>query len=137
MRFPSFLFEKPSRPLVLGKIARSCLLAGVCFRSKCIAKCTPAKLECHPSKCTRSDDARCCILPRRHVAVRRSFSRREDIPPFEKRTLVVFALFSEGLEVRLVRARATKQRNRRHTRGNPSRCQTNLDHDLAFGRLLV
>lgn len=48
-RFPSSLSERPSRPL--GSRRNYAIVtggAGVRFRSKCIAKCTPARLECAP-----------------------------------------------------------------------------------------
>lgn len=74
------------------------------------SKCTPAKLECHPSKRTRSGGARCYIPPR-HAAFllpARETSlllKREDTRGFFP------SLFSE--ECVWIRAGATKQRNRR------------------------
>lgn len=106
-RFPSYLSERPSSPLVLGEITRSWLVAGVCFRSKCIAKCMPAKLECNPLKCTRSGGARCCTpLPplRRHP-----FSRGGGIPPFRERGYSwFFSPSSGGLRVRLDKSKSNQ-----------------------------
>ncbi|KYN41329.1 hypothetical protein ALC56_04481 [Trachymyrmex septentrionalis] len=59
--FPFFLFEALWSSAKLRD--RVCWLEFASARSA-----SPAKLECHPLKCTRSDDARCCIPPRRRVA---------------------------------------------------------------------
>lgn len=47
-RFPSSISERPSRPLGSSVKLRDRDWRGVCFRSKCIAKCTSARLECAP-----------------------------------------------------------------------------------------
>ncbi|KYN08206.1 hypothetical protein ALC62_00820 [Cyphomyrmex costatus] len=56
----SFFFLKNHRALWSSAKLRDrvCWLAFASARSA-----SPAKLKCHPSKCTRSDDARCCIPP--------------------------------------------------------------------------
>lgn len=77
------------------------------------SKCTPAKLECHPSKRTRSGGARCYIPPRHAAFLLR---RGRHLSLWRRRTLVVFfPFFSEGLGVRL----DTKQRNRRRCTRQP------------------
>lgn len=129
-RFPSSLSERPSRPL--GSRRNYAIVtsgAGVCFRSKCIAKCTPGEARVYPSKCTRNGDARCCI----------SFFCEKDECPLRwreeerERTLVISLLSTKGWECAWIRTRATKQRDRRRKQGNPSHRWNNLNHDLAFG----
>lgn len=106
--FPSFPSEKPSSPLVL-EITRSWLVAGVSFRSKCIAKCTPAKLECNLLKCTRNGGARCYMLPPSMASL---FPRGRH-PSFleERGHSWFFSPSSEGLRVRLDKDKGIQTKN--------------------------
>lgn len=128
-RFPSSLSLKGHRgPLVLGEITRS-WLAGLAFASARSASRSARRrgssvpLKVHSKR--RRKMLHLLLLRERRVS-----------PQMERggeRTLVISLPSTEGWECAWIRARATKQRDRRRKRGNPLHRRTSLNHDLAFG----
>lgn len=123
------LFLKGHRgPLVLGEITRS-WLAGLAFASARSASRSARRrgssvpLKVHSKR--RRKMLHLLLLRERRVS--RQMERGGE------RTLVISLPSTKGWECAWIRARATKQRDRRRKQGNPSHRWNNLNHDLAFG----